>query len=86
VISWPKGSEIGIIRDDLGDGLVAARARGHTGCQQLKLTPCQARIAQQMYGETGPDGEAPLHPGTDHRRVRRQPLTIYWHLACLLSI
>ncbi len=39
------------------DGLAAARARGRTGGQKPKLTPRQARIAQQMYGETGPDGK-----------------------------
>ena len=38
------------------DGLAAARARGHTGGQKPKLTPRQARIARQMYEETGPDG------------------------------
>ena len=39
------------------DGLAAARARGRTGGQKPKLTPRQARIAQQMYDETGPDGK-----------------------------
>jgi DNA invertase Pin-like site-specific DNA recombinase len=39
------------------DGLAAARARGRTGGQKPKLTPRQARIAQQMYEETGPDGK-----------------------------
>jgi DNA invertase Pin-like site-specific DNA recombinase len=38
------------------DGLVAARARGRTGGQKPKLPPRQAKIAQQMYEETGPDG------------------------------
>ncbi len=38
------------------DGLAAARARGRTGGQKPKLTLRQARIAQQMYEETGPDG------------------------------
>ncbi|ABP56566.1 Resolvase, N-terminal domain [Salinispora tropica CNB-440] len=38
------------------DGLAAARARGRTGGQKPKLTPRQAKIAQQMYEETGPDG------------------------------
>jgi DNA invertase Pin-like site-specific DNA recombinase len=37
------------------DGLAAAR--GRTGGQKPKLTPRQARIAQQMYDETGPDGK-----------------------------
>jgi DNA invertase Pin-like site-specific DNA recombinase len=37
------------------DGLAAARARGRTGGQKPKLTPRQAKIAQQMYEETGPD-------------------------------
>ena len=39
------------------DGLAAARARGRTGGQKPKLTPRQARIAQEMYDETGPDGK-----------------------------
>jgi DNA invertase Pin-like site-specific DNA recombinase len=39
------------------DGLAAARARGRTGGQKPKLTPRQARIAQAMYDETGPDGK-----------------------------
>jgi DNA invertase Pin-like site-specific DNA recombinase len=38
------------------DGLAAARARGRTGGQKPKLTARQARIAQEMYEETGPDG------------------------------
>ncbi len=38
------------------DGLEAARARGRTGGQRPKLTHRQATIAQQMYGEKGPDG------------------------------
>src|SRR5437016_11063678 len=38
------------------DGLAAARARGRTGGQKPKLTPRQARIAREMYEETGPDG------------------------------
>ena len=39
------------------DGLQAARARGRTGGQKPKLTPRQARIAQAMYDELGPDGK-----------------------------
>jgi DNA invertase Pin-like site-specific DNA recombinase len=39
------------------DGLEAARARGRTGGQRPKLTPRQARIAQEMYDELGPDGK-----------------------------
>jgi DNA invertase Pin-like site-specific DNA recombinase len=39
------------------DGLAAARARGRTGGQKPKLTPRQARIAQNMYAETGRDGK-----------------------------
>lgn len=38
------------------DGPTAARARGRTGGQKPKLTPRQAKIARQMYEETGPDG------------------------------
>jgi DNA invertase Pin-like site-specific DNA recombinase len=39
------------------DGLAAARARGRTGGQKRKLTTRQARIAQEMYDEVGPDGK-----------------------------
>jgi len=38
------------------DGLAAARARGRTGGQRPKLTPRQAKIAQDMYDEVGADG------------------------------
>ncbi len=38
------------------DGLEAARARGRTGGQNPKLTARQAKIAQDMYEELGPDG------------------------------
>jgi DNA invertase Pin-like site-specific DNA recombinase len=38
------------------DGLAAARARGRTGGQKAKLTPRQAKIAQDMYEELDPDG------------------------------
>ncbi|MGH9156877.1 MAG: recombinase family protein [Acidimicrobiales bacterium] len=39
------------------DGLEAARARGRTGGQKPKLTARQAKIAQDMYDELGPDGK-----------------------------
>ncbi len=38
------------------DGLAAARARGRAGGQRPRLSPRQARIAQDMYDHTGPDG------------------------------
>jgi DNA invertase Pin-like site-specific DNA recombinase len=38
------------------DSLAAARARGRTGGRKAKLSPRQARIAQDMYEELGPDG------------------------------
>ena len=38
------------------DGLEAARARGRTGGQKPKLTPRQAKVAQDMYDEKGKDG------------------------------
>ena len=38
------------------DGLAAARARGRTGGQRPKLSPRQARIAQETYEALGPDG------------------------------
>lgn len=39
------------------DGLSAARARGRTGGQKLKLGPRQVQLARQMYEETGDDGK-----------------------------
>ena len=38
------------------DGLAAARARGRTGGQRPKLSLRQARVTQEMYDQTGPDG------------------------------
>ena len=62
------------------DGLAAARARGRTGGQKAKLTPRQARIAQDMYEELGPDGRRPhtvAQIGTEFAVSRP---TIYRHL------
>jgi DNA invertase Pin-like site-specific DNA recombinase len=39
------------------DGLAAARARGRTGGQKPKLGARQAKLARQMYEETGNDGK-----------------------------
>jgi len=39
------------------DGLAAARARGRTGGQKRKLGPRQAKLAREMYEETGEDGK-----------------------------
>jgi DNA invertase Pin-like site-specific DNA recombinase len=49
--------EHALISERTMDGLAAARARGRTGGQKPKLTPRQARRAQEMYDETGPDGK-----------------------------
>jgi DNA invertase Pin-like site-specific DNA recombinase len=49
--------EYALMSERILDGLAAARARGRTGGQKPKLTPRRARIAQAMYGETGPDGK-----------------------------
>jgi DNA invertase Pin-like site-specific DNA recombinase len=65
------------------DGLAAARTRGRTGGQKPKLTTRQAKIAQQMYEETGPDGRR-LHTVAQIAAefgVTRP--TIYRHLASL---
>lgn len=48
--------EHALISERTLDGLAAARARGRTGGQKPKLTVRQAKIAQQMYEEVGPDG------------------------------
>jgi DNA invertase Pin-like site-specific DNA recombinase len=39
------------------EGLAAARARGRTGGQKPKLGPRQAKLARDMYEETGEDGK-----------------------------
>jgi DNA invertase Pin-like site-specific DNA recombinase len=62
------------------DGLDAARARGRTGGQKPKLTPRQAKIAQAMYDEAGPDGRRAhtVQQIADEFGVTRP--TIYRHL------
>ncbi len=62
------------------DGLDAARARGRTGGQKPKLTPRQAKIAQDMYDELGPDGHRKhtVQQIADEFGVTRP--TIYRHL------
>jgi len=62
------------------DGLDAARARGRTGGQKPKLTPRQAKIAQEMYDELGADGRRvhTVQRIADEFGVTRP--TIYRHL------
>jgi len=62
------------------DGLDAARARGRTGGQKPKLTARQAKIAQAMYDELGPDGHRAhtVQQIADEFGVTRP--TIYRHL------
>jgi DNA invertase Pin-like site-specific DNA recombinase len=62
------------------DGLDAARARGRTGGQKPKLTPRQAKIAQDMYDELGDDGRRAhtVQQIADEFGVTRP--TIYRHL------
>jgi len=62
------------------DGLDAARARGRTGGQKPKLTARQAKIAQEMYDELGPDGRRAhtVQQIADEFGVARP--TIYRHL------
>jgi len=62
------------------DGLDAARARGRTGGQKPKLTPRQAKVAQDMYDELGPDGRRAhtVQQLADEFGVTRP--TIYRHL------
>jgi DNA invertase Pin-like site-specific DNA recombinase len=67
------------------DGLAAARARGRTGGQQPKLTPRQARIAQQMYDETGPDGKRRYTVAQIATEFGVTRPTIYRHLVRLAS-
>jgi len=62
------------------DGLDAARARGRTGGQKPKLIARQAKIAQDMYDELGPDGHRAhtVQQIADEFGVTRP--TIYRHL------
>lgn len=62
------------------DGLDAARARGRTGGQKPKLTPRQAKIAQNMYDELADDGRRvhTVQQIADEFGVTRP--TIYRHL------
>ena len=67
------------------DGLAAARARGRTGGQKPKLTPRQARIAQEMYDETGPEGKRRYTVAQIAAEFGVTRPTIYRHLECLAS-
>jgi len=49
--------EHALLVERTSEGLVAARARGRVGGQKPKLTPRQARNAQEMYDELGDDGK-----------------------------
>jgi DNA invertase Pin-like site-specific DNA recombinase len=63
------------------DGLEAARARGRTGGQRPKLTRRQAKIAQQMYDEKGPDGrrQHTVQQIADEFGVTRPTITDTWN-------
>jgi DNA invertase Pin-like site-specific DNA recombinase len=63
------------------DGLAAARARGRTGGQKPKLTRRQARIAREMYDETGPDGKRRYNVAQIAAEFGVTRPTIYRHLA-----
>ena len=67
------------------DGLAAARARGRTGGQKPKLTPRQARIAQEMYEEIGPGGKRRYTVAQIAAEFGVTRPTIYRHLQCLTS-
>jgi DNA invertase Pin-like site-specific DNA recombinase len=67
------------------DGLAAARARGRTGGQKPKLTPRQARIAQEMYDETAADGKRRYTVAQIAAAFGVTRPTIYRHLAYLAS-
>lgn len=67
------------------DGLEAARARGRTGGQKPKLTVRQAKIAQAMYDELGPDGRRAhtVQQIAEEFGVTRP--TIYRHLQAIVG-
>src|SRR5207237_4293341 len=62
------------------DGLEAARARGRTGGQKPKLTHRQAKIAQGMYDEVGPDGRRPYTVAQIAAEFGVSRPTIYRHI------
>ncbi len=63
------------------DGLAAAWARARTGGQKPKLTSRQARIAQEVYDETGPDGKRRYTVTQIAAEFGVTRPTIYRHLA-----
>ncbi|HKT05112.1 MAG TPA: recombinase family protein [Rugosimonospora sp.] len=67
------------------DGLSAARARGRTGGQKPKLTPRQAKIAQQMYEETNDRGRRVHTVAQIAAEFGVTRPTIYRHLASLTA-
>ena len=72
--------EHSLMSDRTLDGLEAARARGRTGGQKLKLRKRQIELARQMYEETGRDGKRKytVQQIADEFGVSRP--TIYRHL------
>ena len=80
--------EHALISERTMDGLAAARARGRSGGQKPKLTPRQARIAQEMYDETGQDGKRRYTVAQIAAEFGVTRPTIYRHLqpaACVTS-
>jgi DNA invertase Pin-like site-specific DNA recombinase len=63
------------------DGLAAARARGRTGGQKPKLGRRQAKIARDMYDETGEDGKRKYTVAQIAAEFGVSRPTIYRHLA-----
>jgi DNA-binding CsgD family transcriptional regulator len=63
--------------------LPASHTAARTGGQKPKLTPRQARIAQEMYDETGPDGKRRYTVAQIAADFGVTRPTIYRHLACL---
>ena len=60
------------------DGLAAARGRGRTGGQKLKLGPRQVKLAREMYDETGEDGKRKHTVAEIHHKSHRN-VSIYGH-------
>ena len=77
--------EHALLSERTGDGLAAARTRGRTGGQKPKLTPRQARIAQEMYNETGADGKRRYTVAQIAAEFGVTRPTIYRHPASLTS-
>ena len=72
--------EYALMSERTRDGLAAARARDRTGGQKAKLTPRQAKLAQDMYEELCADGRRAYTVAQIAAEFGVSRPTIYRHL------